>query len=369
MKFRFIGGVALLGVAAAVLVVYPKWFLPPPTETITGYIGGSKANFLDDQAVKDILAERYQLEVQYSTLGGRELVSAIKDAYDFLWPGTDLAVEDYKASHGGKAKYELLLLSPIVMYTWQPVTKRLTEVGLIDLRADGTYYANMSRFVPALLEERIPLPEGQTGGNPVAVFTSDPTQSNSGQVFAALLAQTLQDLKGGSFEQAFPQVKAYIDNLGFKPPRTSDLFKQCIGKGMGACPIFVAYESSASRFCGRKSYQLCRAPAPQSNLPRTDNLGDLSIDRRHLGRGEVDGCPPRPGNSEDRRGNTRVSEHTWQGATTYLHPIGRVRERHAPANKTGNGPTNGIPVAATVSEGACNEHGQSFDRHGAGSGR
>ena len=243
MKFRFIGGVALLGVAAAVLVVYPKWFLPPPTETITGYIGGSKANFLDDQAVKDILAERYQLEVQYSTLGGRESVSAIKDAYDFLWPGTDLAVEDYKASHGGKAKYESLLLSPIVMYTWQPVTKRLTEVGLIDLRADGTYYANMSRFVPALLEERIPLPEGQTGGNPVAVFTSDPTQSNSGQVFAALLAQTLQDLKGGSFEQAFPQVKAYIDNLGFKPPRTSDLFKQCIGKGMGACPIFVAYES------------------------------------------------------------------------------------------------------------------------------
>jgi hypothetical protein len=243
MKFRFIGGLALLVAAAAVLVAYPKWFLAPPTEIVTGYVGGSKANLLDNQKVKDILRERYQLEVKYSTLGGRESVSAITDSYDFLWPGTDLAVEDYKASHGGKAKYDSILLSPIVMYTWEPVARRLTEAGLVARRADGTYYANMSSFVPALLEERIQPPEGQTGGNPVAVFTSDPTQSNSGQVFAALLAQILQDQNGGTFEQAFPLVKAYIDNLGFKPPRTSDLFKQCIGKGMGACPIFVAYES------------------------------------------------------------------------------------------------------------------------------
>lgn len=243
MKYRFLIGLTLLLAAAAVMAVYPIWFNPPAVVKVSGYIGGSKANLLNDPQVKEVLRDKYHLEVNFSTLGGLEQLSAIQEPYDYLWPGTDLAVEDYKSSHGGKAKYESLLLSPIIMYSWEPVTEALSHAGLIEKRADGIYYADMDKFVPMLLGQKTVLPGGQSGHDVVTAFTADPTQSNSGQIFAAMLAKTEQRQEGGQVEQVFPEVKAYLDNLGFKPPKTSDLFKQCVGKGMGACPIFVAYES------------------------------------------------------------------------------------------------------------------------------
>lgn len=243
MRFRFLIGLTLLLAAAAVVAVYPIWFNPPAVVRVSGYIGGSKANLLNNPQVKEVLRDKYHLEVNFSTLGGLEQLSAIQEPYDYLWPGTDLAVEDYKSSHGGKAKYESLLLSPIIMYSWEPVTEALSHAGLIEKRPDGVYYADMNKFVPVLLGQKTVLPEGQGGHGTVVAFTSDPTQSNSGQIFAAMLAKSEQEQERRQFEQILPKVKAYLDNLGFKPPKTSDLFKQCIGKGMGACPIFVAYES------------------------------------------------------------------------------------------------------------------------------
>ena len=243
MKHRFWIGIALLAGAAAVLAIAPAWLNPPAVMRVTGYIGGSKANLLNDPQVQAVLREKYRLDVTYATLGGRELLSAIEEPYDFLWPGTELSVEDYKLSHGGKARSDSLLLSPVVLYSWKPIAEALNQAGLIEKKSDGVYYADMSKFVPALLAGRLPWPRGQGDGHALAVFTSDPTQSNSGQVFAAMLAKTVQGQGERRFEAAFPAVRAYLDALGFKPVKTSDLFKQCVGKGMGACPVFVAYES------------------------------------------------------------------------------------------------------------------------------
>ena len=211
--------------------------------TVKGYIGGSKASLMNDPEVKNILRDKYHLEMQFTTLGGLEQLSPEMDLSDFIWPATELPVEQYKHDHGGKVNYASLLLSPIVMYSWEPVTGELNKDGFIDKRADGVYYAGMEKFVPALIDHKLMPPPGQSSAHHLAVYTSDPAKSNSGQLFAAMLTEILNKTRGKTFDEAAASVKIYFDELGYMPPKTADLFTECLGKGMGACPVFVSYES------------------------------------------------------------------------------------------------------------------------------
>jgi hypothetical protein len=242
MKYRFLVGLAFLLAAAGIIWASNHW-RPEPVVIVKGYLGGSKANLMDDRDVQEVLRVKYHLAVQFTTLGGLEQPKPEMDLSDFIWPATELTVEQYKLQHGGTATYDSLLLSPIVMYTWEPVAEALNQAGFVGKRADGVYYADMEKFVPALIDHKIILPGGQAGSDAIVVYTSDPTKSNSGQIFAAMLAKTLQKVNGERFDETFPVIKAYFDSLGFKPPKTADLFMQCLGKGIGACPIFVGYES------------------------------------------------------------------------------------------------------------------------------
>jgi adenylate cyclase len=61
--------VALLLVALAPPAVR---YLSDQPVLIVGYIGGSKANLLDDPEVKGLLRKKYKLQVKYEILGGRE---------------------------------------------------------------------------------------------------------------------------------------------------------------------------------------------------------------------------------------------------------------------------------------------------------
>ena len=190
-----------------------------------------------------ILHDKYHLQIDFTTMGGREQIDPNMYLADFIWPATELPIEQYKHDHGGSAIYKSLLLSPIVMFSWEPVAEGLSKAGFIEKRADGVYYADMEKFVPALVDHKLPSVPGQAASSRIVVYTSDPTKSNSGEIFAAMLAENLQEARGITFDAAAASVKTYEDELGFKPARTTDLFDQCVGRGMGACPIFAAYES------------------------------------------------------------------------------------------------------------------------------
>lgn len=226
--------------AAAAVAIYLIMFR---VVEVSGYIGGSKANLLDEPEVVRVLRDEYRLRVKYKILGGREQVCAVPKPYDYLWPGTELSVEEYKECHGGRATSESLLSSPVVMYSWGPVIEALNRAGVVERKPDGVAYANMKKFVPILLAGKMRWPEDVGGSGHIVAFTSDPTKSNSGQVFAAILAKFGQQQYGGSVGETLPIVKRYFDSLGYMPPKTSDLFRQCLGQSMRACPIFVGYES------------------------------------------------------------------------------------------------------------------------------
>ena len=80
----------------------------------------------------------------------------------------------------------------------------------------------------------------------VSVDTTDPARSNSGNMFAALLADVLnggQTLSPEKVDEILPQLQAIFGKLGYMETSSSDLFDQFLRMGVGATPIAAGYES------------------------------------------------------------------------------------------------------------------------------
>lgn len=80
--------------------------------------------------------------------------------------------------------------------------------------------------------------------------TTDPTKSNSGNMFAGLLANTLC---GGvadesNLSEILPRLETIFQRLGYMESSSSDLFEQFLKTGMGAKPIIAGYENQLLEF-------------------------------------------------------------------------------------------------------------------------
>ena len=80
--------------------------------------------------------------------------------------------------------------------------------------------------------------------------TTDPTKSNSGNMFAGLLANTLC---GGVADESnlaeiLPRLQNIFQKLGYMESSSSDLFDQFLKTGMGAKPLIAGYENQLLEF-------------------------------------------------------------------------------------------------------------------------
>jgi hypothetical protein len=84
----------------------------------------------------------------------------------------------------------------------------------------------------------------------MAVISTDPTKSNSGNMFAGLLANMITgDLATESnISSALPELKRFFDRLGYMEHSSSDLFEQYLRTGIGAKPIIAGYENQIIEF-------------------------------------------------------------------------------------------------------------------------
>jgi len=84
----------------------------------------------------------------------------------------------------------------------------------------------------------------------VAVSTTDPVRSNSGNMFAGLLANVLCGgvADADSVETVLPRLKAIFEKLGYMEASSSDLFDQFLKTGMGAKPVIAGYENQLLEF-------------------------------------------------------------------------------------------------------------------------
>ena len=224
----------------------------PEPITVAGRIGSEKEGFLQSQAVREILATKYGLTVNATNAGSLDMVREPRPDEDFLWPSSEVALALFREEFGSAAPAETIFNSPIVLYAWSDVTKALIAAGLVAQEGETYYVNDFPRLVRMIDEGRtwadVGLPTLYGG---VAIFTTDPTRSNSGNMFSGLLANTLnngQVVDETTVGPHLPTIRRFYDRLGLLQNRSGDLFNQFLSQGIGAMPMIAGYESQLTEF-------------------------------------------------------------------------------------------------------------------------
>lgn len=243
--------VLALGVLAA------SWFntasnvIPRERVTVVCNIGSEKDDFLENEEVQRILLNDYGLEVDFDTMGSIEQVLLPEGQLrelDCLWPSNSSASEIFAIEHPTISHdSEVIFNSPIVLYSWADVVDGMLGVGIVEQQADGHYIADMARLT---LELQQPRPQWSNVGvdrpGTFRIETTDPTRSNSGNMFYGLF---LNMLAGGdiatmdALDEHFGEIENYYNAQGFMEGSSGDLFDKYVTIGSGQYPLIANYES------------------------------------------------------------------------------------------------------------------------------
>jgi hypothetical protein len=241
LAWFFLAGPGASGDAAGLLA-------PRGQVSLNGSIGSEKAGFLDDSAVAGLLAKRFGYTVSYRKVGSIEQVQpAALAGNDFLWPSSQVALDLFREKNPDtKARSEIIFNTPIVLYTWDKVSEALEKAGIVKLDGGVRYVEDMPKLIGLVLADTKwqAIGLGQIYGK-VNIIPTDPVYSNSGFLFAGLMANLLAGdvVTDASLDAVLPKVQAYFRRQGFMERSTGNLFEQFLSKGMGSYPIIVGYEN------------------------------------------------------------------------------------------------------------------------------
>ncbi len=218
---------------------------------VSGAVGGEKLGFLTDPQVIDILQKKYGLTVDADKEGSIDMVKGSVAGRDFLWPSSQVALELYKERGGKMLKSQTIFSSPIVLYSWTPVTQALVRAHVVQKIAGVDYVTDFPKLI-AMINAGTPwkaigLPD--LYGH-MSVRSTDPNKSNSGMMFAGLLANTAAGdvATDASLARSMPTVKAFFDRLGYMEGSSGDIFDQFITQGEGENPLMVGYENQLPEY-------------------------------------------------------------------------------------------------------------------------
>lgn len=258
---RTLLGLILLGVVAALAIGVTQLDLggllqrasPRAAVSVSIFVGGEKAALLANPKVAAIIKDRYRITLDATRAGSIEMVTTLDTSgKDCLWPSNGVAEEMARASGKTVLSDETIFNSPIVLYAWSDVADALTKAGVVHAAPDGTLLADL-QAVGALIRggKRWKEDLGLNIYGPFKVMSTDPAKSNSGNIWAALLATSLN---GGNpptdstLPVLLPQLQSYFASMGFMDASSGDLFENFLKQGMGARPIIVGYENQLVEF-------------------------------------------------------------------------------------------------------------------------
>ena len=250
MKSRALGIILL----AVVILASGGYYLYSSQSRVTvldGYLGGEKIGLFEDEEAAEILRREYHLEFQYSRAGSLDMVTADQTGMDYLFPSSQTALAYYEDEKGQPVQDEIIFNTPIVLYTHQLVLDALMREGIVE-EEEGVYYADMVKLTDLIMADTswadLGVPELY---GKVSVDTTDPAKSNSGNMFAALLANVLnggETVDETTVENVIPKLQEIFARLGYMETSSSDLFNQCLRMGVGAKPMIAGYESQLLEF-------------------------------------------------------------------------------------------------------------------------
>lgn len=250
----------IIGLIVLVIVILGAIFYgtynarKPSQIEINGLIGSEKQGLFDDQEFKNLVAKKYGLTYKYTKSGSFDQVNLSSEdlkKYDYLFPSNQLALEVFKNNNHKSTKNEIVLNTPIVLYTRKPVAEALINHGIVKSN-NGIYEVDMTKLSELVLNSTkwadIGVPELY---GDILIDSTNPNRSNSGNMFLGLLANSLNNGKvvdRSSLAEVKPKIKTIYDNLGYMQVNSGDLFEQFLKQGMGAFPIIAGYENQILEF-------------------------------------------------------------------------------------------------------------------------
>ncbi|MDR2758210.1 MAG: hypothetical protein LBB78_02380 [Spirochaetaceae bacterium] len=219
---------------------------------IDGYLGGEKSGLFDDEQFAGIMLKKYALSIHYKKAGSIDMISAPLEGIDYLFPSSYTALELYKQRYGSAYKRaEVVFNSPIVLYTRKSVSDALKKQGWVRTE-DETEYIDLVKLIDAVLADTKWSSIGieELYGN-IYVISTDPLKSNSGNMFAGLVANMLNSGEVAteeSLETDGRELKRFFSKLGYLESSSADLFNSFLKTGVGAKPVIVGYESQILEF-------------------------------------------------------------------------------------------------------------------------
>lgn len=217
---------------------------------LEGYLGWEKKGFFFDEEVKTILRDEYGIIANNSKKGSIEMVSEpVGEDVDYLFPSSKIALEIYKDTTGTDVSSETIFYSPIVIYSWRSLLPELEKSKLVK-QEGNTYILNLEELIKLVMEGKTWEDIGVTSlrGN-ITVSSTDPTKSNSGNMFSALVANMLNNKNGqvvtdsGLTPELKAQIKSFFDKMGLMDSSSGDIFDKFLNIGKGTYPFVVGYES------------------------------------------------------------------------------------------------------------------------------
>lgn len=248
---KWIGLGVLLVVVIAVILINQFNMEKPDQVVLHGYLGGEKIGIFEDPEIAEILKDRYAITLDYQKAGSYDMISASHEGKDYLFPASQGALEQYKKQFNTTPKNDIIYNTPIVIYSRSLVVDALIKAGIVHLDGD-VHYVDMPKLVALMVEDKTwaDLGVSQLYGS-IFVETTDPAASNSGNMFAALVANTLNEgrvVTRGDIDRIAPQLKEIYDKLGYMETSSADMFNQFLRTGVGAYPMVAGYENQLLEF-------------------------------------------------------------------------------------------------------------------------
>ena len=259
MRNVLIGLVALIVIVGGVIAVDQfggdvlKRADRPDDVSITALVGGEKSAFLKNPKVQQLLDRRYGITLDARKAGSIAMVMDRPAAdIDVLWPSNNVAAEIYINRHGNPVSDELIFNSPIVFYTWRPIADALIKQGIVQ-RQDDVYFIQNTR---AMIDLVMAGKEWKEIGidalwGKVTVQSTNPSKSNSGNMFSGLIANMLAGGKVASpadVDSHAQAIRTFFKSLGHMESSSGDIFRKYLDTGIGAKPIIVGYENQLIEF-------------------------------------------------------------------------------------------------------------------------
>jgi hypothetical protein len=224
-------------------------FLKPGATKLFGFVGGEKMQLLGNEKIKTLLADSFGFLLDARQAGSVEMVrepSLLSQNPQFLWPSSDVMVEIAKQSKVKILRSQVIVNSPIVIYSWQPVADGLIKAGIVAKDHDNYYIVDTKRLLKAHIDgvSWASVDVGELYGK-VRIVSTDPNRSNSGFMFAGLAADILSEdvATVDTIRRDQEPLKTIFQRMGFMAYSSGKIFEDYLVGGMGAYPLVVGYES------------------------------------------------------------------------------------------------------------------------------